>query len=243
MTLSGGTIIVPYTKTSGPSIPGLSDSYNITYTVSDLTPRAGNNNDYVWYQPTVNASISSLGYVGTEYDITSLLTNLPANNLESVIGDDISPTADGSFDGWFRKKQENGTLDTLGSFTVSTSVAPIAPLGYELLSDNVSYFSFFNAVKPEGSQSYQQGVWAAPQGSAIQTGGYANSNLLIMKHGQTAIFDFTSFDDPGTDSAITQNGRAFWNAIGSMTYQPVPEPASALLAGGFLLMLQMRRRR
>ena len=245
MGLNGGTVVVAYKLTSGSAVVGLGSSYNVTFTVSDLTSvgtAAGN--DYVWYQPGSNQSAP--GVIGTEYDIASLLTNLPANNqlTGSGLSDNAaSPSINESPDGFFRANIASGNLDQLGTFTVTSSAAPVIS-GYSLVEDTVQYYSVFNYVSTSAHPGFiQQGVWAAPQGSVVGLPGNPSTGPLFTDHGDTATFDFTAFDNLDDPSPIFQNGRGFWNASGRVTFETVPEPSGAMLLGsaGFLILLRRRR--
>jgi len=243
---NGGVVVVSYNLTSGPAVAGLGSSYSTTFTVSDLTGIGGAaGNDYVWYQPGLNQT-NWANVIGTEFDIASLLTNLPANNLETGEGlsdNGVSPTSLESADGFYRSNIAAGNLDQLGTFTVSTSAAPLVA-GYTIVNDSVEYFSRFNDVSTTAHPGYlQQGVWAAPEGSPDGPTVFALSGSLFLAHGQTATFDFTAYDNVDTTDQIFQNGRGFWNATGTVTYEVVPEPSGVMMLGAAGLVSVFRRRR
>lgn len=241
MGVNGGTVFVPYLLTSGPQVPGLSTGYWASFTVGDLTGTGSvAGNDYRWLQPFQNQTVTS-GMIGVVPELGSLMTALPANNLESLNMNDVSPTTAQSVDGWFQEKIALGTIDLLGTFTVTSGAAPTAPAGYQIVQDALLYYSNFNAYFETNGIAYG-GIWAAPQGAPNGPGNASSSGSITVQHGGTTTFDFTAFDDPADSRTFGISGRGLWNAYGFVAYDTVPEPAGALMATCSCLLLWKRRR-
>lgn len=239
MGANGGTIVVPYNLASGTAVAGLGNAFNVTFTVSDLTPFTGGN-DYTWLNPTQNANGDGIytNTIGTEYDIDSLLNNLPSNNR-----DDFNNPGT-SLDQWMRDRLADSDLTALGSFTVTTSAAPTVS-GYNITNDVVTLSSNWDMESSGiGNGNLHQGVWAAPIGAPVNPTTSVVSGDLNTTHGGSTLFQFTAFDDLTLGNTITQHDFPFWKASGTLTYEAVPEVSTSMLVvGGSLLILGQGRRR
>jgi len=218
---NGGTIIVPMVLYPGdPEVPGIGTSFNLTVTVSAITPYYAPAGTYTWN----NTPPVGVTYPGPLYP-DNVYTDLPAQNVTSlpavVNGVDYAD----DFFGWWDEVMNEGLLVYLGEFTITVGNYPPPPPGYEM-----RMASTIIGWQPGGVLSGGDGILGKGYLTFFET--------IYSDYDVTLNVRFTAFAESDFSEPIGQ----FWSMLPFVTYQVVPEAGTPmLLLLGMAALLGKRR--
>ncbi|MFK7980771.1 MAG: hypothetical protein AB8G86_12375, partial [Saprospiraceae bacterium] len=178
---SGGSYDLIYTLTSGTAIPDIGASFTVPVTVSALNNTAnGAANNWA----SINGSSS--GVINMEPDVASLLAGLPTNNTTSENINTGSTHPNGLF-----RLLENGSIDNLGTFSISIGALPATTSDAVLTSDFIKLSSVRAATGTSG------GNWRSAQQARLITLDSAASAATPynVAFDDTHAFTYTAFSD------------------------------------------------
>lgn len=231
---NGGTVTFTYTLASGDPVPGLGTSFTLDYTWSPFSVSG-----HQW-SGVANTSSGRWGILVQldSFDDPSLL---PANNRQEETVSGFVPGNTSTQNRAFIDLIEDGKIDLVGTFSISSEAAPEVP-GYQITDDRVRVgASVYSRWLNSDNQQWGGGVWAGPRDN------WDLSMPSTYSHGETILYDYTVFTD-GLDSftPATVPVRLGTLVSASITYEPVPvpEPSGMMLSGlaGACALLSRRRR-
>ncbi len=240
MNANGGTILLPFELTSGPALPGVGSSFNITLTVSPITSYVLGNT-YTWPDAD-QPPFPGYTYAGGGYP-DEIYTNPPPSNqnaLDMTIGP-ITLTDGVNTRIWWEAQIAANNAAFLGAFTLSLSGGPTLPDDY-VMTVNELFFGHGYQYFFEGDEVYA-GVWSTmgpPMNDADE-----NFASRWVNFGDSLTYQFLAVNSTGVPPEIS-DFFPMWNLIyGGAEFEAVPEPSSVaflLVAGGFTLAAMRRRR-
>uniref|UniRef100_UPI00129A3E41 GEVED domain-containing protein n=1 Tax=Foetidibacter luteolus TaxID=2608880 RepID=UPI00129A3E41 len=211
---NGGTINLVYNLSSGSAVPGIGNSFTISYVYSDLN--AYNGTDHQWMGLGAGGAFSNSFSIfpatsnASGVLITgSIYNGRPTNNQQQEVSSGGGPDAQVS------ANLQSGAIDQVGTFDVTIGNYPSAA-GYRVVSKTLQ-IGTVNNTSTSGNGSNQGGFLLKFIDQPINNGA-TNTAIMDVEYGRTYKGKYTAFSD-GTiypQSGTVTRGVAI---RGSVTYQ------------------------
>lgn len=215
---NGGTLTLTFSRSSGPAIPGMADTFTIPVNYSGMNNTMSTGAVNKWEKfGNISAPEGNILTIVPQTTRTSggIYHNLPATNQVSL---DVNSNVDLNVDRLFNYYLGIGTIQKIGNFSIQFGEFPNSfPGGVTVIEQFMSIRQIGNIS--EGTNYFKNGYFLKPdlQNTLNQAFESSSTDMFIIEPGQTYTYWYSAFDnqEPGTPAHNAGNRGA--GITGSIT--------------------------
>lgn len=239
---NGGTLTLTFSRSSGPAIPGMADTFTIPVTYSGMNNTTGTGAVNQWEKfGNIDAPEGDILTIVPQTTRTSggIYHNLPANNQVSL---DFNSTVDLNVDRLFNYYLGIGTIQKIGNFNIEFGEFPNSfPSGVTVIEQFMSIRQIGNTS--DGANYFKNGYFLKPdlQNTLNEAFNSSSTDMFIIEPGQTYTYWYSAFDNKENPDEQPAHNAGIRGAgiTGSLTlgYNSAPSPFCSEFDETFFLHL------
>lgn len=215
---NGGTLTLTFSRSSGPAIPGMADTFTLPVTYSGMNNTMGTGAVNKWEK--FGNIIAPEGNVLTIVPQTTrtsggIYHNLPATNQVSL---GFNSNVDNNVDRLFNYYLGIGPIQKIGNFSIQFGEFPTSfPAGVTVIEQFMSIRQIGNTS--DGANYFKNGYFLKPdlQNTLNQALNSSSTDMFIIEPGQTYTYWYSAFDNQEPGDPANNAGIRGAGVFGSIT--------------------------